>query len=64
MNAQRQVVTRFPYAAKALELTTRALWLQEQDPIHNAAEIVACLEQATRLAERFTTTWGTKGRRV
>ena len=64
MNAQHQAVTRFPYAAKALELSTRALWLQEQDPIHNAAEIVACLEQATRLAERFTATWATKRRRV
>ena len=64
MNAQRQVVTRFPYSAKALELTTRALWLQEQDPIQNAAEIVACLEQATRLADRFVKTWETKGRRV
>ena len=64
MNARRQAVTRFPYAAKTLELTTRALSLQEQDPIRNAVEIVACLEQATRLAERFTATWATKGRRA
>ena len=62
MNTHTPAVARFPYAAKALELTTRAQRLQEQDPAQNVAEILACLEQVTRLAERFTATWAAKGR--